>query len=345
MASDAPVPVHVLTGFLGSGKTTLLGSLLRRPRGERLAAVVNEVGALALEPGTYELVDEDLWTLASGCLCCARRAELHESMDRVLAHRPSRIVLETSGLADPGPILHAFATDPRLVERVRLAGVVTVVDALRAEDLLATQPEAVRQLELADRVVLSKPDLAPHRLDGVRELLSAAAPGCDVRVALHGEVDPDWLLGAPALARLTAWGDAHSWLHHEPTLRAAGAFSTRTVRVDHPVDLDVLVLWTRLVTQLDGPRLLRIKMLLEDAGTGATFALQAAGRLVSPPRRLAARPGGLRGLHAVLVERGLGEPGLERLVESLHSAANATPAPRGAARRVPAERTPRTPAR
>ena len=326
MASSVPIPLHVLTGFLGSGKTTLLAALVRKPRGERLAVLVNEVGALALDPWLLEQVDEDVWALPSGCLCCALRGELYAALERVAALHPARVVLETSGLADPAPILHALASDGRLAARLRPAGVVAVVDALRAEELLATQPEARRQLELADRVVLTKPDLAPQRLEGVRELIAAAAPGCEVRVALQGEVDARWLLEAPALARVTGPQGARDWLHHH----AEGAdpeadFSTRAVELDGPVDVEVIALWLRLVAQIDGPRLLRVKILAEDRATGAVFALQSAGRMVSPPRRLAAAPGTVRGLRLVLIERGLGQKALEQLIASLHSAARADP--------------------
>jgi len=330
LSTHAPIPLLVLTGFLGSGKTTLLAKLVQRPRGERLAVLVNEVGALSLDPWLLEQVDEDVWTLPSGCLCCALRGDLYRALERVAARRPSRVVLETSGLADPAPILHALHADERLAARLRCAGLVAVVDALRAEDLLATQPEARRQLELADRVVLTKPDLAPQRLDGARALLAARAPGCEVRVALQGEVDPEWLLHGPALGRVAGAADARDWLHHHPSGPDGEAtFSARTVELEGPVDVDVVALWLRLVAQLDGPRLLRVKILAEDRATGALFALQSAGRLVSAPRRLAARPPDVRGLRLVLVERGLDPATLERLIESLHAAARADPyAPR-----------------
>lgn len=335
MSPTLPLPLHVLTGFLGSGKTTVLAELLRRPGGERVAVLVNEVGDLALDPyllppEQVERIDEDVLTLASGCVCCSVRGELYEAIERVARLHPTRVVLETTGLADPAPILHGLATDRRVAARVRPAGVVAVVDAQRAEGLLAEQPEARRQLELADRIVLTKTDLAPHRVEVVRALLAEAAPGCEVRAAVEGRVDAAWLLDAPALGRLRTVSDARTWLHHGGPAhgasaasadRAAAPTATHSFASEAPADVEALVLWLRLVTQLDGPRLLRIKILATCGRTGDAIVLQSAGRTVSPPRRLARPPAGWRGVRGVVIERGLGERAAGRLLESLRAAA------------------------
>lgn len=305
-----PVPLLILTGFLGSGKTTLLARLLREPKGERIAALVNEVGDLLIDDHLLERVDADVLALASGCVCCALRGDLRAAVARVLARRPTRIVLETTGVADPAPILDAVSADPL----VRAAGVVAVVDALRAEDLLAGHPEARRQVEFADRIVLAKADLAPHRVGEVRELLAREAPGSEVRDAR--EVDAPWVLDAPPLARLR---DAATWLHHAP---AGANCRAHSVALDAPADPDVLHLWLRLVTQVDGPRLLRIKALAEGRD-GRVFVLQSAGRSVSPPRPLEHHPRGVRGLQMVIIERGLGS--VEPLLASLRSAVAGEP--------------------
>ncbi len=325
MSDHGPIPLHVVTGFLGSGKTTLLAALVRHPRAGRLAVLVNDVTDLPLDPWLLERVDEDVWALASGCLCCTLRGELYASLERITALGPDRIVLETSGLTDPAPLLHALATDPRLRARVRAAGTVAVVDAVRAEDLLATQPELQRQLDTADRLLLTKTDLAAGRVETVRELLEAAAPGCELREARHGDVEPDWIFAEPAFARLVDAANARTWLHHQTdSVEGAAACRSHLVELREPADVELLALWLRLVTQVDGPQLLRVKILAEDRSSGDVFALQTAGRLVSPARRLANRPAGVRGLRAVLVERGLGPHALERLQASLCSAARAT---------------------
>ena len=313
-APSRAVPLHVLTGFLGSGKTTLLAELLRTPprtdgRPERLAVLVNETGALPLdahllERPLLETVDDEVLALA-----------------RLAARAPDRILIETTGLADPAPLLHGLAEDRGLAGRVAPAGVITVVDALRAEDLHATQPEFRRQLEFADRVVLTKGDLAGARLAEVRTWLGEVAPGCDVAEARDGRVDFDWLLHAPPLARLADAADAARWLHPADTGPDAAAHAWQH---DAPVDIAALQLWLGLVTQLDGPRLLRFKALARGLD-GDVFALQSAGRSVSPPRRLTRPPHDLTGVQAVLIERGLGAPATAGLLASLAEAAAARP--------------------
>lgn len=327
----SPIPLHLLTGFLGAGKTTLLSALLRNPGPERLAVLVNEVGELALDHWLIERVDEDVLTLASGCVCCSLRGELYDALERVAALGPTRIVVETTGLADPAPILHGLTTDARLRELVRPAGVVAVVDALRAEDLVATQPEVVAQLESADRVVITKADLAPQRVDDAIALVRASAPGCEIRFATDALADPMWLFSAPPLARLLDVDHARRWLGHGGGMGSvhsqgdAEPFETHSFQSEEPVDLHALQLWLRLVTQLDGPRLLRIKGLVEDRATGAMYALQAAGRSITPARRLERPPSGVRGVHMVIIERGMGAAPAARLMDSLKAAIGGVP--------------------
>ncbi|HEX5053485.1 MAG TPA: GTP-binding protein [Planctomycetota bacterium] len=317
------IPLHVLTGFLGTGKTTLLSALLQEPGGERIAVLVNEVGELAIDHHLLEQIDEGIVAMPSGCICCTMRGELAEAIGRLLRFAPTRIVLETTGLADPAPILHGLATDPRLAGSVHIAGVIAVTDALRLEDLLATQPEVRRQLELADRIVLSKGDLAPQRLAAARSLLAAAAPGCEVRETVEGRIDAAWLLSPSVLAGMHDARVARLWLHH--TSHAA-TFRTHAVQLPSPADIELVQLWLRLVTQLDGHRLLRIKGLVECLSTGDLFALQSAEHAVSPPRRLSRRPEGVHGVQMVLIERGMAPAALEQAIGSLRAAVAATPA-------------------
>ena len=327
--SERRVPLHLITGFLGSGKTTLLRSLLAIGT-ERIAVLVNEVGELALDHHLLERIDDDVFALPGGCLCCAVRDELHAALDRIIALAPARIVLEASGIADPAPLLHRIGADVALANRLRLAGVIAVVDCLRAEQLVSVHPEVRRQLDFADRIVLTKTDLAPERVDGLRAWLEAEAPGREVRVFPEGQVDPAWLLASPGFARGTVH-DARDWLHDARaapyrTDDAAAAhlpFTTHAVHRSEPVDIDALQLWLRLVGQLDGDRMLRVKMLARCAKTGAGFVLQSAGRSMSPPQRLGAPPSALTGAEVVIVERGM-EPGVRsRLLASLDGALDA----------------------
>jgi len=326
------IPLHVLTGFLGVGKTTLLSHLLQEPRGERIAVLVNEVGELAIDHHLLERIDDDIVALPSGCICCTMRGAMFEALERVLALRPTRIVLETTGLADPAPILHALTIDPRLSGELVVGGVIAVVDVERAAELLDAHDEVRRQLEFADRVVLTKGDRAPQRLAAAHELVAAAAPGCEVAEAVHGRIDPDWLLADAPLGRLRDAGAGKMWLHHAPSGSAPsggapqpGSFRTRSVQVAAPARVDLVQLWLRLVTQFDGDRLLRIKGLVECQDSGDVWTVQSAGHAVSPPRRLGRVPVGVRGVQMVLIERGLTDATRQQVTAALHQALAGTP--------------------
>ena len=231
--TDRRTPLTLLTGFLGSGKTTLLAAALAATK-ERIAVLVNEVADLPIDGALLEGYDEDVLTLPGGCVCCTLRGDLYDALARLRAHDPARIVLETTGLADPAPALGALAADERLAASVRLAGVVAVVDCERAERLLDTEPEAARQLELADRIALSKADLAPHRVDAVRERLAHEAPGRDVRVVGPSSVDLAWLFAPPF-----AGDTATRWLASSPRAVAEhGTYTAHGVRHGAPVDVD-----------------------------------------------------------------------------------------------------------
>jgi G3E family GTPase len=160
------IPVAVLTGFLGSGKTTLLGRLLKSPEFSRTAVIINEFGEIGLDHDLIETSEESFIELQTGCLCCTIRGDLARTLADILQRRDrgevtafERIVIETSGLADPAPILHALMSDAGLSERLALAGVVATVDAVNGLATLERQPESVKQVAVADRLVLTKTDL------------------------------------------------------------------------------------------------------------------------------------------------------------------------------------------
>ncbi|MGQ0656183.1 MAG: CobW family GTP-binding protein, partial [Betaproteobacteria bacterium] len=187
------IPVSVITGFLGSGKTTLLGRLLRDPALERSAVIVNEFGAVGLDHLLVEKSDEQILTLEGGCVCCTVRGDLVRTAGELLARRAAgtitpfeRIVIETSGLADPAPILHALMTDRVIAEALRLDSVIATVDAAAGAATLDAHPESVKQAALADRIVLTKTDLADPAANGLIERLQALNPSAPKLTAVHG---------------------------------------------------------------------------------------------------------------------------------------------------------------
>lgn len=303
-----------MTGFLGAGKTALLERMLRS-RTERIAVLINEAGAVSLDHHLVREVDGDLSVLASGCVCCTVRSELAEALERTLAHRPDRVVFETTGLATPAPIVHALRTHPRLSRELELAGVVTVVDAQRGLWLLEDQPEVAAQLELADRIVLTHLDLATaDQVSALRERLTREYPAGEV---LDGAVLER--LWAPAMSRLSDAAAASRWL--APVLPGHDV-TARVLELPDTVDEEALGLWLRLVTQLDGPRLLRIKGLVQSRSSGRWLVLQAAQHAVSPARPLMEAPRGWRGSRLVVLSRGLAGPALDALAAAALSAAS-----------------------
>jgi|DewCreStandDraft_4_1066084.scaffolds.fasta_scaffold00053_240 G3E family GTPase len=199
------LPITVLTGFPGAGETTLLGRILRRPGFGRTAVIVDERGADGLDHEPIERAEESVLLLEGGCSCCAARGELLRALDRLRRARArgraefDRVVVETTGLADPVPILQTLIVDRVAAARFRLDGIVTVVDALDGSATLAPAPGAVREAAAADRIVVSKTDLAePAGFAELEARLRALDPIAPIRRAIRGEIEPAALLdGGP----------------------------------------------------------------------------------------------------------------------------------------------------
>jgi len=197
-----PIPVTLLTGFLGSGKTTLLNALLKHPGMDRVAVVVNEFGEIGLDHDLIEQASETMVLMASGCLCCTLRGDLSQTLDDLRERRDAgqiafdRVVIETTGLADPGPIVQTLVMDPSLSFDFALDGVLTTVDCATGPATLDSSFEAVQQVAMADRLILTKTDLVtPARRAGFEARLAALAPGAPRQVADHGRIDPAALFG------------------------------------------------------------------------------------------------------------------------------------------------------
>ena len=261
MSAREPIPLHVVTGFLGAGKTSLINRMLKSAALADSLVIVNEWGEIGLDHLLFEAVEGEVISLNSGCLCCTLRGDLVARLNDLLDRRDAgtiapfaRVILETTGLADPAPILLALAADPRLAARFRVAGVTTLVDAVNGEATLAAHGEAQRQAALADRIGLAKSDLVAAdarsaELAAVRAALRALNPVAPIRDVAAGELDADAFLTEPlALRRL----DDAPPIAHAASVRSH-VFVSATL-----IQPPALGRFLDLLSELLGPRLLRV---------------------------------------------------------------------------------------
>jgi G3E family GTPase len=273
MVAERAIPVSVLTGFLGSGKTTLLSRLLRQPEFSRAAVIINEFGEIGLDHELVEKSEDSVIALTTGCLCCKVRSDLTETLHDLLRRRDAgtlpqkfdHVVIETSGLADPAPILHALMTDAGLAERVTLGSVVTTVDAVAGEDTLEREAVSRRQLAVADRIVLTKLDLAGGDAAALRRRIAALNPAAATLGAVRGRIDGASLFDparCSAEPGIEAWlGDAHAHghAHHDAEIRAYAVVRAAPIRAV------ALTLFLEALAEHCGADLLRLKGIVDVA--------------------------------------------------------------------------------
>jgi G3E family GTPase len=309
------LPVSVITGFLGSGKTTLLSRLLRDPAFERTAVIINEFGAVGLDHLLVESSDEQVLMLEGGCVCCTVRGDLVRTAGDLLARRAAgtvtpfeRIVIETTGLADPAPIIHALMTDRHVAEALRLESVIATVDAAAGAATLDAHPQSVKQAALADCIVLTKSDLADPAANGLAERLQALNPGAPKITAVHGAVDAGLLFHARRPYSLPREATTH---HH-------GGINTFCLRRQKPLHAVTLGLFLQVVAEHCGARLLRLKGLADVVESpGRPAVIHGVQHVFHPPTWLDAWPDDDRSTRIVVISQGLDARWLQDLLEVL----------------------------
>lgn len=329
--SDAAIPaftpVVLLTGFLGSGKTTLLRRLLADPALARTAVLINEFGEVGLDHHLVERIDETMVLLPSGCLCCTVRGELAQALrdlhgkgERGLVPTFERVVVESTGLADPFPILSTLRADPVLRHHVRAGPVIATIDAVNGASQLARHPESTRQAAIADRLVLTKTDLAaPDTVDHLLDRLRHVNPDAPLVRAADPDLDVAALIGAdgagsPALSTRAWFRDTfRSDDPDEAPPEAPHGTRIRSfvVTLDAPIDWTAFGVWLTMLLNRHGDRVLRVKGLLSLVDEPAPVAIHGVQHLVHAPVHLAAWPNADRRSRIVFIVDGL-DPALIR---------------------------------
>jgi len=313
------LPVIAVTGFLGSGKTTLIRALLARPEGANTAIIVNEFGEVGIDQALLRSSSDVTVLLGNGCLCCTVRTDLQETLRTLFADRargavPSfeRVVIETSGLADPGPVLQTFATDRALGREFHLQALVTVVDAVGGAANIERMPEARKQVALADRIVLTKSDLADavalHRL---RVQITALSPA-PLAIADNGAVEPGFLLDEPPAPQrgfeLGAVAHAHG-------------LDSFALIFDEPIPWACFEQAMAVLTALRGSDLLRVKGIVAVAECRGPVVVHAVQHLAHPPVELEDWPDADHRSRLVFVTRGLARGAVAQLFAAVGAVA------------------------
>ena len=339
------IPVNVLTGALGSGKTTLLGALLRAPRLTGTMVLVNELGEVGIDHHLVEHASESTLLLENGCLCCAMRDDLktslvalHSRRDRGEIPRYERVVVETTGIADPVPIAYTLLAEPVLQHHYRLGNVVTVVDAVNAPAQLDRFAETVRQVALADRLVASKLDIAgPGALEALRARLAALNPDAPLIAADSPDLDPVDLLITDIHDRQSNSREVERWMRSAGDAAAAGdahdphptSIAATCFTFDAALDWTAFGVWMSMLLHRHGDRVLRMKGLLNVAGVPGPVLVNGVQHLVHPPAHLDRWPDEDRRSRIVVISSGLDRDVIERSLHAFNALANPLPEPAG----------------
>lgn len=321
------LPVTLITGFLGSGKTTLLGQLLRHPDMNRAAVVINEIGEVGIDHDLVTVLSENVTLLANGCICCTVRTDLQEALRELFGQRRAgqipdfdRVMVETTGLADPAPVVQTLVSDTMLSAHYRLDGIVTLVDAVNSPNQLDTQPEAEKQIALADKILITKSDLLSQQdVKALASRLASINSAAGILQVVHGQVEPSALTGMGlasadgGLQTLRFLGEAqdepalfgrYGWPQAPPAhLKNIKTFA---MRFDNPFEWASFSAAMDVLMTLRGPDLLRVKGIVNVAGQ--PVVVQCVQHIFHPPVTLDKWPSPDTGSRLVFITRNMQEP-------------------------------------
>jgi G3E family GTPase len=327
--TDGRIAVSIITGFLGSGKTTLLNRLLQHDALSNSLVIINEFGAVGIDHLLVSTPVENVRLLANGCLCCEVRGDLVDTLTDVAQKRSrgeisafDRILVETTGLADPVPIIQTIVADAELARIFRLDAVVGVVDAVHALGQIASQDEARKQIAVADVLLVSKTDLVPAgALSEVEHAVRSINAGTELIAVVRGEVDPERLFGRGRATASVHAAEVERWIGANARAASAlgranrrsphaGDIRTFTLFHDTPVSVTGLTTWLTMLAGFKGPQLLRLKGIVNVEGD--PYVLHAVQTVIHEAVRLEAWPSEDRRTRIVFIGRGLDRDAIER---------------------------------
>lgn len=327
------IPVNLLTGFLGSGKTTLLRELLADPELKQTAVLINEFGEVGLDHHLLERIDENVVLLNSGCICCTVRGELVDALIDLDTRRArgvipdfDRVVIETTGLADPFPALSTLRAHPVLANHFSVDKVVVTIDAVNGEAQLGDRLEAVRQLAAADVVAITKTDLCSREaVAALRRKLTAINPSAVT--VLRQDAEAAHLLGgssfSPDLADASTDADplgghghhhdkGDGGHHHHHHASGGSTVTSFSLTVEGRLDWTAFGIWLTMLLNRHGDRIFRVKGILNVGGEDRPVAIHGVQRLVHPPVHMKAWPDADRRSKLVFIVEGLDQAVIER---------------------------------
>jgi len=338
---DDRLPVTLLTGFLGSGKTTLLNAWLRSPELSNAAVIVNEFGEVGIDHALIASSSENTIELSTGCLCCTVRGDLVDTLRELIVKREKgevrafdRVVIETTGLADPAPVIQALMTFP-VARRFRLRQVITTVDAANGAATLEQHPESVKQAAVADEIVITKVDLAAEKREHLASRLKRLNPGAKLHVSSPDRiVMPNDLTSVDIYDPATKLPDVAVWLnaeahdghddhdhhrhdHHHDINRHNAEIGSFVLIFDEPLHWEHVANWLDALVLGHGNDLLRVKGILDIAGREHPIVVQAVQQLFHPPFELPAWPDGARKSRIVFITRGLSRDFVREVLDTI----------------------------